>query len=290
MKLLPFLSLVAFAYELSGSPIFDEFGFIIDNLDVRTLHGNEIALLKKKIHEHRVLIIKQGDLSWEDQIEFTEKLGESFVETSSSNRKKHDKTPDPRIAIISNDTKVGLKNIGTEGFHVDGTIIEKPHKFSILYCKRANKGGNTLFAPIRETLESLPEDEFNRLLSIDFVSSEGPVHPLIYRHYMDEWSAIIGLGKLSAPHYKQNGTDISIEDTKEIKNLIEKYIWNSSLLYSHNYENGDLVIWDNTRIVHKASQGTQESRKKSGLRLMHRTTVKGTHKPKREEYVGKTEV
>ena len=45
------------------------------------------------------------------------------------------------------------------------------------------------------------------------------------------------------------------------------------------YLPGDFIISDNLAVGHMASAETQASKEKVGLRVIHRTTVKGVHKP-----------
>ena len=49
------------------------------------------------------------------------------------------------------------------------------------------------------------------------------------------------------------------------------------------WEAGDLIISDNLAVAHLASPTTQMSEEEVGLRVMHRTIVKGTHRPDKDE-------
>lgn len=45
------------------------------------------------------------------------------------------------------------------------------------------------------------------------------------------------------------------------------------------WREGDFIITDNLAVGHEASPDTQLPRSEVGLRVMHRTTIKGTHRP-----------
>ena len=45
-----------------------------------------------------------------------------------------------------------------------------------------NKGGSTLFAPLKETLDSLPTEEQLLWERLWFITDGGVIHPLVYRH------------------------------------------------------------------------------------------------------------
>ena len=52
------------------------------------------------------------------------------------------------------------------------------------------------------------------------------------------------------------------------------------LTHTHTqWRAGDFIISDNLAIGHEASPDTQLPPEEVGLRVMHRTTVRGTHKP-----------
>ncbi len=55
-----------------------------------------------------------------------------------------------------------------------------------------------------------------------------------------------------------------------------------SFQYSHKWEAGDFIISDNLALGHMASPETQYSRDKVGLRVMHRVTIAGKQKPKKD--------
>ena len=92
-------------------------------------------------------------MTWQDQVRFTELFGPAFVETSSANRKKHPKTPDPRIGVFSNDPSEGLTGQGTEGWHVDGNVVQNPHQFTIIRCVSSMKA--SIIAKIRVYVQFL---------------------------------------------------------------------------------------------------------------------------------------
>ena len=50
----------------------------------------------------------------------------------------------------------------------------------------------------------------------------------------------------------------------------------SRSVWHHKYEEGDLVMIDNWAVAHRAQDGSFSP--KGGVRIVHRTTVKGNHK------------
>ena len=111
---------------------------------------------------YRFLLFKgQESMTWQDQIRFTELMGEgsAFPDAISANRKFHSKVPDNRLGYFSNDPNEGLMYQGTEGWHVDGNTVDMPHTFTIIHCIAANKNGPTLLVPLREITEMFTPEE-----------------------------------------------------------------------------------------------------------------------------------
>ncbi len=51
--------------------------------------------------------------------------------------------------------------------------------------------------------------------------------------------------------------------------------------YWHNWEPGDFIISDNLAVGHEASPQSQFPRSQVGLRVMHRVTIAGKSKPRK---------
>lgn len=238
---------------------------------------------------HRLLLFRGQDLKWQEQIRFTELLGEPFFETRSINRKKHPKIPDPRLGYFSNDPSEGLKGIGTEGWHVDGNVVEGPHLVTILHCINASKHGPTLFVPLKEVVDLLSQTERRLLETVSFVSGHNSsiVQPLLYKNpYRNDDTIMLALGELSGQYLQllEDGTSriMSVEETKFIQDILEAKILKSNLIYAHDYQQGDVLIWTNNAVAHVAGPGSQGALGVSGLRLMHRSSVKGIHVPNKK--------
>ena len=76
------------------------------------------------------------------------------------------------------------------------------------------------------------------------------------------------------------GTFVSILD------IIEAKIVGSNLIYTHQWQRGDLLVLNNPSLAHIAGPGSQGDFKVTGLRLMHRSTVAGKVKPSKNPIHG----
>lgn len=289
-KILWILSITSIGKTLSCNytitPVTGTFGGKIDGIRITNIDKECADKLKQDAFMYRFLLYPNQDLQWQDQVRFTELLGTPFTETSSINRKKHEKIPDPRLGLFSNDPVEGITSVGVEGWHVDGNVAETPHMFTIIYCISNNKNGPTLVVPLKEVVDMLSNEEKDKLENIFFVSGHNSsiIHPLLYKdQHRNDDTIMLALGKLSGQYLEEmtDGTkrEMSIEETKAIQDLLEVKVLSSNKIYSHQYLPGDMLMLYNPSVAHIAGPGSQTPREINGLRLMSRTTVLGEEKP-----------
>ncbi|XP_053400825.1 uncharacterized protein LOC123558892 [Mercenaria mercenaria] len=268
------------------TPLTETFGGKVTGLKIDQIDKECATKLKQEAFMYRFLLFSNQNLQWQDQVYFTELLGTPFTESSSINRKKHAKIPDPRLGYFSNDPTEGITSVGIEGWHVDGNVAESPHMFTLIYCISNNKNGPTLVVPLKEVVDMLTDIEREYLEKLFFVSGHNSsiIHPLLYkeRNRKDD-TIMLALGKLSGQYLEEmeDGSKrvMSIEETKAVQDLLEVKILSSNRIYSHQYEPGDMLMLYNPSVAHIAGPGSQTPREISGLRLMSRTTVLGEHRP-----------
>ncbi|XP_069106500.1 (S)-phenoxypropionate/alpha-ketoglutarate-dioxygenase-like [Argopecten irradians] len=273
-------------------PVTDVFGAEVLNINLSSLDASCASALRQEAYMYKFLLFRDQDLSWQDQIRFTELLGTPFVETSAVNRKFHPKVPDARLGYFSNDPSEGLQGQGTEGWHVDGNIVAIPHDFTVIYCVNASKNGPTLVAPLKQIVDMFNTEERAFLDTIYFVSGHNSsvVNPLIYKHpNRNEDTIMLALGILSGNYIQklENGEEkvLSKDETQYIQDILETKILGSNLIYTHQYRSRDLLLLNNPSVAHIAGPGSQSAVEISGLRLMHRSTVRGTKDPSKQTSV-----
>lgn len=72
---------------------------------------------------------------------------------------------------MSNDDEQGCRNVGRSGWHIDGSFMDKPFKIQTMTFWSVSDGGNTLFSPLAELVESLPEAQRKEWEDLYFVGS-----------------------------------------------------------------------------------------------------------------------
>ncbi|XP_062589814.1 alpha-ketoglutarate-dependent 2,4-dichlorophenoxyacetate dioxygenase-like, partial [Saccostrea cucullata] len=266
--------------------IMKELGKIVDVKDVN-LNGpvseEVVNLIKKEVHEHVLLIFKnQGLISGDRQVEISKWFGDL-----ESTFYKHPRSPHPDVFRVSNNEEEGCTNVGRTGWHIDGSFMREPFKMSLYHMVAVPKRGDTAFVPLTDLIESLqPEvrDRWERLYMVSDRRSKS-THPLIYPHPVTKKPTLcFHLGMTDAFMWDAGTDKERMTDWPETKHIlmeihqeIEK--GNRNLVYSHKWEQGDFIISDNLAVGHEASPETQFPVSEVGLRILHRTTVKGTNIP-----------
>ncbi|ATU72768.1 TauD/TfdA family dioxygenase [Komagataeibacter xylinus] len=263
------------------------FGSTVDNIDMRTLSDSERAELKKALNERGVLVIREQSLSAAELLEVGRKFG--LVEYTVRGDFQHPDVPD--VYVISNIVEDG-KPLGNpnDGFawHTDLSFLENPTAFTFLYAiETPPVGANTEFASTQVAYDRLPpaqQDEFDHirvrhsyemlhatrrnaapLSAEELQRMPDVIHPLVRTHPDTARKAL----------YLGLNTSLPVGmDPEEGQKLIEDLMARTTIngpVYSHEWQPGDLVIWDNRLMLHRAT----DYDKKAYRRLMYRVTVKG---------------
>ena len=176
-------------------------------------------------------------------------------------------------------------------FHVDSSFNPRRASYSLLRAFEIpprGHGGNTEFADTRTAFDELPADLKDELISKDYVAAHSLFHsrkngspeffkdlnPLdhkMHRHRLVQMHEPSGRQNLYIAAHAHHIEELSPEESEELLQLLMKQATQSKYVVSIPWENvGDLVIWDNTCVMHRAAGGTYEGKYRRDLR---RTTV-----------------
>lgn len=242
-----------------------------------------VNLIKKDVLEQRLLVFRdQQHITPDIHLAVGRWFGE--IESTFYN---HPKSPNRDIFRVSNDRAEGCTQVGRTGWHIDGSFQAAPFSHSLYHIVSVPTASATIFAPLTEIIEGLHPDK--RLLweRLWMVSDRRAAHhhPLIYSH-PDTGKPVLcfHLGMTEGfilDHDKPTKRELSEEETREVLDGIHhEFVKNDGeIQYRHRYQPGDFIISDNLSVGHEASPDTQLGRDQIGLRVMHRVTVAGRHRP-----------
>nr|CAD7598147.1 unnamed protein product [Timema genevievae] len=259
-------------------------GCEVRGVDLKTENRPEvISQIKKDVIEHRILVFKdQGIISGDRHVEISRWFGEL-----ESTFYKHPRSPHPDVFRVSNDASEGCTGVGRTGWHIDGSFQSAPFSYSLYHMVSVPKQGATAFAPLTELIEGLSPErraEWNRLWMMSDRRS-GPLHPLIYPHPHTGKKVMCFHTGMVSGYIWDKGTERERYATDDEFNRINQDIEDEfkkdggKIQYVHQWSEGEFIISDNLAVGHEATPETQLPRSKVGLRVLHRTTIKGTHPP-----------
>ncbi len=198
----------------------------------------------------------------------------------------HPATPgrNPHIFRLSNDRRHGIPGVGPQ-WHNDGSF--NPDTFSHAgyhIVRPAEKGGGTNFAHQGAAYTALPAERqefWSRLSSVN--SASGVVHPAVHEHPVSGNKSLwLHLGMTGAVIEKlRDGEGFRLLDSGELKQLCHEYKdvldagFEEGYAIAYEYEENDCIFIDNLAVAHRASPRAHLPAAEQGLRIMHRSTVRG---------------
>ena len=249
------------------------------SIDADTLLKPDVARDVRGILEQRgVLVFKELNLTDEQQSRLASLMGSLRPEGEKG------------IFKVSLDKKENAHGDYLKGsflWHIDGTHDEVPVFASLLSGRRLSQvGGQTEFASSYAAYEALPQATKDRIGGLKVAHSvevsmrragveateqnlaywrshSDKVHNLVWTHKSGRKSLVIGC---HASHVV--GMDRA-ESDQLLQELLE---WTTQprFKYRHEWTVGDMLIWDNTGVLHRAEPYAADSG-----RVMHRTTLLG---------------
>lgn len=242
----------------------------ITGVDVKTLDDEGFAPIYDAWLKYGVTVVRDQELEIDDFLHYSRRFGLIVPHPSKSTR--HPDYPEITMLGVNKFNADGTLNKiiygrGAHGFHTDGAYDEIPFKATQLYALAApSTGGNTHFSSMYLAYDALP-DRLKTLLagrngaftyggrrSAQALLNEEdrdwkPVfHPIFRVHSETKRTSL----------YFDPGKILYIEGMEKAQSddvldeLTERMIAPDAE-YSHQWRAGDIVIWDNRCMVHKAA-------------------------------------
>jgi taurine dioxygenase len=179
----------------------------------------------------------------------------------------------PDLNVISN---VGRTGPPRSNFHVDSSYMSRPPIYTALRAVQIpNKGGQTLFTNQYLAYERLPVDMVSRLqdrlvthvvtgLDLGEEDERSAEHPLFKRHPISHRTALY----LSTPARCVAVSGMGPQESAETVQYLYEHSTHEDNVFRHSWAPGDVVIWDNRCVMHKADHTGVV-----GDRVMHRGMV-----------------
>jgi alpha-ketoglutarate-dependent taurine dioxygenase len=237
-----------------------------------------IATCLEALKWRGVLLIRGLHLDDAQQVEFSRQIGEVV---SQRGKEIFTISLDPSVNPLAEILK------GTFNWHLDGTYDSTPQKATTLTAKVvAMTGGQTEFASTYAAYEALPESTKERIDNLRVVHSfeaaqwgvidnPGEKQLAAWRRVPTNevslvWQREDGRRSLVLGSTADHIVGLAEEESRALLDELLKWSTQPRFRYTHEWQEGDLVVWDNTGLLHRALPYSVESQ-----RTLHRTTVHG---------------
>jgi len=258
-------------------------GAVIAGLDLAQRPGEVVRTrIYRALLEHQFLVFPNQSLTREQQYEFTAQFGD--VESHGGGR------PGKRQDIAHVTANLDADGNPSDRFakganyrwHTDKPYYAVPPAITTLYAVELPPvGGDTEFANCALAYDALPQSTKRRLagLRVIFQWEHGrrpgyyanelpPVdHPLVRTHPETGHQAL---------YLGNHATGIAGLPEAESTALLDELLAHATqprFTYAHRWRAGDLVVWDNRCLLHRAVANYEMTKYR---RIMHRNVVKGT--------------
>ena len=268
---------------ITTEPLTSSVGALVEGVDREHLLDDEDfpAWCLDALEANGALVFRGLHLDDATQVAWSKRLGKVEVFGKGENPEIFRVTLDPK----KNPSAEYLK--GTFDWHIDGCTDDVPIMATMLSAHAvAESGGETEFASAYAAYDALDDDEKAHLETIRVVHTveasqrlhnpnpspelveiwrkrPSKVHPLVWTHRDGRKSLVLG------------ATTDHVEgmDRDEGRALLDDLLARATTpdrTYRHTWQVGDVVIWDNRGVLHRACPYDPSS-----PRDMHRTTFTG---------------
>lgn len=275
--------------SLTSIPLSNALGAEIRGVDLRQPQDAAvIAALRAAWHENLVIVLRDQDISAEDQRRFCGFFGD-VGQRARPPEARHEPTGVPEGMMYVSNLRVDGKQIGSlpDGdmqFHIDQCYIARPAIGTCLYALEVpNAGGDTLFSNLYAVYESLPAAvkarvagrkavhfyDYNSQSRKSFDANNAGVkhyaHPVVCTHPVTGRKSLF-VSRLMTGYIE----GLEARESEDILNLMFDHIERPEFVYAHKWRVGDLLLWDNRCTAHARTDFDPAQR-----RHLRRFTIQG---------------
>ena len=257
------------------------FGVTIYDIDLTDLNAGTWSSIESAFNEHGLLVFPGQHLDADAQAVFAQRFGplqgEASQAHSITNRRK-----DNSVLTETDDTWLTL-SYPTQYWHADGTFGKVPPNVCMLGAASiVSEGGQTGFADMTAAYEALDTPTKDKIADLAayhsnlagsmrvhskqnreylyslvgdeavdghyglHMSVECPLRPLTRKH------PVTGRTSLFLGRHTFGIPGMSLEEGNALLRNLEDFACQPPRVFEHDWQLGDLVVWDNLRLLHRA--------------------------------------
>jgi alpha-ketoglutarate-dependent taurine dioxygenase len=266
-------------------PLDATLGAVVTEVRLAALSDAEWDDVEHAFHEHAVLAFPQQHLSAEEQVRFARRFGE-IEELYPGYDAVPISTVDRNGQVLAPEHPVMQVVRGNQGWHTDSTYMPVSAKASVLSAQVVPiGGGQTEWADMRAAYDALDDATRAR------ISRLCANHSIAYSQAKAGFDTTMGYGMDVPPQLRplvkvhpdtgrpalfigRHAHAIPGLEAAESEALLDdllSFACRPPRLYRHEWEPGDVVVWDNRCVLHRACEWDLAE-----ARVMRHTRIAGT--------------
>lgn len=257
----------------------------VRDFDYKTATDADIMTLQSLVYENKISVLKNQHLTPQQYVEFSKLFGtpEAYYQPMYHHPEEKD------IFVSSNVPKDG-KQIGVprtgKFWHADYAFMKKPFAFTLIYPQVIpTQARGTYFVDMGKVYESLPEDikaklegttceqsvrKYFKIRPSDVyrpvseilkeIERETPAvqHASVFSHPITDEKILYISEGFSQLMFDRDGNPLTVEFLDQLLTLSgqKDNTFSSPFVHLQQFEQGDLLFWDNRSLVHCALHTT----------------------------------
>jgi alpha-ketoglutarate-dependent taurine dioxygenase len=251
-----------------------------------------VEAVRDALEERGVLVFPRIGLTDAEQLAFTDAFGPRLNYTLAATRGETGDAADVYKIALGKESKIEPDFVlATWFWHMDGVTVDQPlPKATMLSARRLSEtGGQTEFASTFAAYDALPEREKRAIADLKVIHRLERAMRYVYRDFAPErldryrrspemvvplvWTQPDGRKSLVLGSHADEIMGMNYTAGRSLITRLMEWAGQPEFSYSHEWELGDFVIWNNHGVMHRVVPYDEDSG-----RDMHRTSIMGDQK------------
>lgn len=278
---------------ITVTPLHPMFAARIEGIDLTVLPSDEtVEELRAAIDTHGVLVFPGEKLSEDQQIAFACLFGpldarngiiQTGIKQRISERLVDISNIDDKGELLDRQNRRRMGSLGNQLWHTDASFKATTAKYSLLHAHTVvSEGGETQYADMCAAYDALPRKMKDRLAGLEaehsVIASRASMG---FTDFSDEERASLppqvrplvrtlpsGRQSLYLASHASHIIGWPVPEGRMLLRDLMEHATQREFVYTHEWQVGDLVMWDNRRTMHRARPFDE-----SEARDMRRATV-----------------
>jgi alpha-ketoglutarate-dependent taurine dioxygenase len=274
--------------RIAVEPIKPHIGGIVHVEKAQLCDPGVVQAIRDTLEDRGVLVFPRLGLTDAEQLAFTDAFGQRLNYTSNAPGTTGDESDVYRIALGKGGRLDPEFVLATWFWHMDGVTVDQPlPKATMLSARRlSGTGGQTEFASTFAAYAELPEAEKRALAGLEVIHRLEAAMKFVYREIPAErlerfrrspemvlplvWTQPDGRKSLVLGTHADEVIGMPYTAGRSLIARLMEWAGQPDFSYSHDWQEGDFVIWNNHGVMHRVVPYADDSG-----RDMHRTSIMG---------------